>query len=226
MRNEVVVFNSLFTLNDPFEGIGQIIYNEAQSNNDFWEAVESNTITDRKNELISNYRIFCTTEHYDNSLMWAHYANKHTGFCVGYKKEDIQNISTEFQKVTYSAQPPNIKTKSLLFTKSKEWEYENEWRATYKLTESDITHLNSSADNHDDKTKLRVPHIIPGTNRLEVLESEIRIMKRCRPQVVYLGLRIGLGDKKQITDICRKLKIPIYQMHQAHNSFSLATQLI
>lgn len=223
--NELVVYNSLFTFNDPFEGIGQIVY-KGQFDYDLRKAVEMNLVTDKKNQLISNYRIFCITEHYNNPLMWAHYAAKHTGFCVGYKKGDVEKISTTLQKVTYSAQPPSIKSKSVLFTKSKEWEYENEWRAIYKLTENDITHLEVNTGNHDYKTKLRVPYIIPGTNDAEILESEIRIMRRCSPQVVYLGLRIGMANQKRITDICKKLGIPVYQMQQSHNSFSLTAQLV
>ena len=229
LRNSVVVYNSLFTFNDPFEGIGQIIYNREQPDNEFWEAVESNIITDRKNELILNYRIFCTTEHYDNALMWAHYADKHTGFCVGYKKEDIENISTKLHRVTYTSQPYNLKMKSdesILFIKSNEWEYENEWRAIYKLSEGDITHLDPNVGNPDYKNKLYIPHINRETHKPEMLTSEIRIMKYCPPQVVYLGLRAGLGDKDQITDICRNLNIPIFQMSQVHNSFSLIAQSI
>ena len=229
LQNGIVVYNSLYTFNDPFEGIGQIISNGNQSNYNLWEAVESNRITDIKNELISNYRIFCSTEQYDNALMWAHYGNKHTGFCVGYKKEDIENISTKLQKVTYSSHPYNIKTEStesILFIKSKEWDYENEWRAVYKLTERDITHLDSNVDNSDYQNKLHIPHIIQETNEPEIIESDIRIMKKCPPQVVYMGLRIGLGDKCQITDICRNLNIPIYQIGQVHNSFSLIAQTI
>lgn len=229
LYKSVVVYNSLFMFNDPFEGIGRVIYNEDQSNNDFWEAVESNIVFNKKNELISNYRIFCCTEHYDNALMWAHYANSHTGFCVGYKKEDIENISTKLQKVTYSSQPHDIEARSdesILFIKSNEWEYENEWRGIYKLVDGDITHLDSNVGNSDYKNKLHIPHIDHETNKPEILESEIRIMKNCPPQIVYLGLRIGLGDKEQIIDICRNLNIPTYQMKQIHNSCYLKAESI
>lgn len=48
LYKSVVVYNSLFTFNDPFEGIGRVIYNEDQPNNDFWEAVESNIVLNKK----------------------------------------------------------------------------------------------------------------------------------------------------------------------------------
>lgn len=48
LYKSVVVYNSLFMFNDPFEGIGRVIYNEDQSNNDFWEAVESNIVFNKK----------------------------------------------------------------------------------------------------------------------------------------------------------------------------------
>ena len=81
---------------------------------------------------------------------------------------------------------------SILFIKSNEWEYENEWRAIYKLSEGDITHLDPNVGNPDYKNKLHIPHINRETHKPEMLESEIRIMKYCPPQVVYLGLRAGL----------------------------------
>ena len=84
LQNKVVVYNSLFAFNDPFEGIGRYLYDESRLIGDLGEAIELNIIMDRKNDLISNYRIFCVTECYNNALMWAHYANRHTGFCVGY----------------------------------------------------------------------------------------------------------------------------------------------
>ena len=101
-------------------------------------------------------------------------------FCVGYKKEDIENISTKLQKVTYSSQPYDIEAmsdESILFIKSNEWEYENEWRGIYKLVDGDITHLDPNVGNSDYKNKLHIPHIDHETNKPEILESEIRIRK-------------------------------------------------
>ncbi|PMN66099.1 DUF2971 domain-containing protein [Enterovibrio norvegicus] len=99
--------------------------------------------------------IFCVTPHKDNLLMWSHYANSHDGICIGL---DIKRpFDAEFgigYEVEYQNSYPEIcllqrdlqmasvssgvellteREKDELatlqfFTKSKEWEYENEVR--------------------------------------------------------------------------------------------------
>jgi len=78
---------------------------------------------------------------WDNLLMWSHYADKHQGFCIGYKEEKIRK-SGLFGRgglVKYSSVYPQIKpdpTKRNLMdeiflktnTKAKQWSYEKEYR--------------------------------------------------------------------------------------------------
>lgn len=72
-----------------------------------------------------------------NILMWSHYANCHTGFCVGLDTKFIfRNFQTTVQQVSYSDEIPKIDLFEdmivffikLLSTKSKLWDYENEYR--------------------------------------------------------------------------------------------------
>ena len=69
-------------------------------------------------------------------LMWAHYANSHTGFCVEY---EIEEISSPFYEVNYTSRLPSPSINELLFcpaesfiriltTKALEWSYEKEIR--------------------------------------------------------------------------------------------------
>ncbi|WP_176217493.1 DUF2971 domain-containing protein [Chromobacterium violaceum] len=37
---------------------------------------------------------FCLTSNFDETLMWAHYAVNHTGFCVVFSKKALENISS------------------------------------------------------------------------------------------------------------------------------------
>lgn len=83
----------------------------------------------------------------DNLLLWAHYANKHTGFCVEFDAGHLQGITIhEFMKnrelaflfkVKYQKKFPKIvpckrneeeRMKLQFLVKSKEWKYEKEWR--------------------------------------------------------------------------------------------------
>ena len=81
--------------------------------------------------------ILSLTEHKDNLLMWAHYADSHRGFVLGL--DEGHNFFSEvnkFQrlyKVSYSDQIPSTKITELkdiqyLVNKGVDWAYENEWR--------------------------------------------------------------------------------------------------
>jgi hypothetical protein len=86
--------------------------------------------------------VLSLTEKRDNRLMWAHYAQNHKGFVIGFDSEDdyFHQQRSEFdefyhlRKVQYSENRPEIQLMSaedgteIFLTKSKEWEYEQEWR--------------------------------------------------------------------------------------------------
>jgi hypothetical protein len=82
--------------------------------------------------------IFCMSKKNDNILMWSHYADKHTGFCIGFKTDNI--LFSCIKRVDYDKELPCIKmyesdwkkaneliAKSLLI-KAEAWKYEKEWR--------------------------------------------------------------------------------------------------
>lgn len=96
-------------------------------------------------EAISNWRVGCLCENMNSMLMWSHYAQSHKGFCVEYDFEDVQNI----YPVLYSDKVPSLEyindkldeincgsmkrdfdliANIAIYIKSKEWEYEKEWR--------------------------------------------------------------------------------------------------
>ena len=84
--------------------------------------------------------ICCFSEVRDSILMWAHYANKHTGYCLEFDvKSDFFGLSTRAIKVDYAKLRPELNVlrwdnypegelaKSLLI-KADDWRYEQEWR--------------------------------------------------------------------------------------------------
>ncbi|SUW05057.1 DUF2971 domain-containing protein [Brachyspira pilosicoli] len=102
--------------------------------------------------LLEKIKVACLTTHNDNTLMWSHYADKHQGICIEY---DINNIYYKnniiLKKIDYNKKMKNfyflesrintlidiifidenrhIEYITDLFTvKSKEWEYEDEYR--------------------------------------------------------------------------------------------------
>jgi len=93
------------------------------------------------------------SEFSDNLLMWAHYAEMHKGIVIGFKTEFFSHL----HKVTYSAERVTIPFSfsvsdaqfqnaviALMTTKSRDWEYEHEWRSilsTRNLTKSNGMYL-------------------------------------------------------------------------------------
>lgn len=84
---------------------------------------------------LSEFRICCFSQLFDNILMWSHYADMHKGVCVGFDttKDELFNDSTI---ISYEDQVPiyNIITDTFedirraIYTKSIDWEYEKEIR--------------------------------------------------------------------------------------------------
>jgi len=96
---------------------------------------------------LNTARVFCLTTEYDNDVMWAHYAEQHTGVVFGFRH--IREHDTPFlaaRPVAYSVSPPVIGSgtdfllygdtddlrkrtlDAVCFTKSLRWQYEKEWR--------------------------------------------------------------------------------------------------
>jgi len=94
-----------------------------------------------------------------SSTMWAHYAQKHSGYCVGFDRNhrSLQYSHWKMQTgsmrdVKYIAERPvyNMKDQQpsldeILFRKSADWEYEKEFRIVYALKDCD-TNLPPPAD--------------------------------------------------------------------------------
>ena len=119
-------------LNDPFELLG-IDVNDKNLRQAF-----RNT----KEKLNRNTGLICFSKHWSNPVMWGHYAEKHTGICLGfdvpdhllepvlYKKQLLKiyvNSKTGFPKDSYEIMNKLIRTKFF------DWKYENEMRLFVKI---------------------------------------------------------------------------------------------
>lgn len=101
--------------------------------------------------------VFCGSSCYKNNLMWSHYADSHKGFCVEIMVDDkfrdaefshgmnyMNVIYGSYPSESYwnvfgsHAKPDNIARLITLFSyKSKDWEYESEWRIFVLLEEGE-----------------------------------------------------------------------------------------
>lgn len=90
--------------------------------------------------------VLCLTTKNDSIPMWSHYSNNHKGVVIGFDTADsCFQAGTGLMKVKYrtgrfQVDPRSTatwdaavkKTTQVIMTKSKDWEYENEYRICYK----------------------------------------------------------------------------------------------
>lgn len=151
--------------------------------------------------ILNTIRIACFSEVNDSILMWSHYANNHTGFCVEYDfnklnniklldnlypvfyKEFLFDVSDVFFKSYKGTEADELDIYASVLTKNKEWNYEREWR-----------YLSYGGD-----FILNVP----------------------RPESVYLGSRVSDENKNSIINLFNETNIPLFQMKPDNSEFKL-----
>jgi hypothetical protein len=97
-----------------------------------------------RNAIAGEYertRVCCFTSENDNPLFWSHYANSHKGYCVRFEvtnnpKSVIHNArkivySEDYPTITFPIMTKLVKALIPLFRKSKDWDYEGEYRSIF-----------------------------------------------------------------------------------------------
>lgn len=159
--------------------------------------------------------ILCLSEENDNLTMWAHYTDNHKGFAIGINpQKNITDPKTCFmkpRKVRYTCNRPHLtlfefgidkntrNTKwvnEFLYTKSKDWAYENEWRQVNFLERAD---------------------------KIENEEEKIHLFKYNRNSIeeIILGCKMLPEKRKIILELVKDWDIRIYQMKLNDNNYSL-----
>lgn len=90
-----------------------------------------------RDQALNDSGVSCFSEHNTEILMWSHYTNNHTGFCLEF--DTGHEPFSSARKVNYEDEFPTIESAmiinrdisqlwSLLLTKFTNWSYEKEWR--------------------------------------------------------------------------------------------------
>jgi hypothetical protein len=172
-----------------------------------------------------NYTVCCFSELRNNILMWSHYANKHKGICLGFKgieqageyyfdmEEGIDTSETTRAKlntVKYQKGKPNIinpvkninhTDESFYLTKSKSWQYENEYRILIKFNDF------RNPQNHSEKRTFKF--------KKEILSE------------VIFGINTDGSDMRKIYDLVNKyyikcgIDVKVYKAFKKKNSYEI-----
>lgn len=172
----------------------------------------SHIVKERDNALVREtsegfkqmFKICCFSENPKSILMWSHYANYHTGFCIGYDFHELGNDDVRTRSiypVVYSdemfdatgvfASPKNIENilylNQVALMKSTEWSYEKEWRLVFG-------HMLMQQE---------MPYRMP------------------KPKCVILGAKISSANEDTIRKICDRKNIEVLKLYMKHNQFLL-----
>lgn len=107
-----------------------------------------------RTDLLEHTGMLCLSGKQDNLLMWAHYADEHRGIVLEFDKshpfllnpilKENTDLLFALEKVKYNKNRPHIdsdayleKEKQIFLIKSKDWEYEDEYRMMLLLDELD-----------------------------------------------------------------------------------------
>ena len=167
-------------------------------------------VNDAFKKLKKEFMVACFSAVNDSILMWSHYAQNHTGFCIEYDFEKSP-LAKHLHPVQYSKQRKhisgvfanfdgNLANKAIYeatLYKSAEWKYEKEWRSVfYRET----------------------------INPLSFGKVGFQLKNYIRS--VYLGAK---AEEKYCTKICehyRGTDVKVYQMRMQADSYKLKPELI
>lgn len=145
------------------------------------------------------------SKRWDSILMWSHYSNCHTGFCVGFKTEKLihSGYFNNGLKVHYNQNYPKVnpfdtdleKIVHVFYNKSKDWEYEQEYRMT-KLF-----------GYHSDEAEFE---------KQKLYHFDDNFVSE-----VVIGLRTTDRSKEEILQICKEKNISLYQIEDVPYKFKL-----
>lgn len=173
---------------------------KGQLTEEFKEKVREtlNKLFDLRIKVMQNERgVSCFTEKFDDPLMWAHYAERHRGFCLEFNT-DFDPFLHKLRQVNYSKVVPYISPVSLvcwsdkdqlefllamITTKADCWSYEREWR---------LFHMEG------DKAYGYDAHCLTG---------------------VYFGVNMDAERKESIAKILSGSETKLYEVHRFESEF-------
>jgi hypothetical protein len=151
--------------------------------------------------------VLALSARWNSILMWGHYGNCHTGFCVGFNEEFLRN-SALFGKggmVHYSNSYPELKPNPV---KTQEWAME----VSFKKTHSKAKDWSYEEEYRLSSTKY--PERFSNEDRIITLPDNYYAE-------IILGLKISEDHKKEIMKIGAEKKLPIYQISQIPFEFKM-----
>lgn len=187
--------------------------------------IESRKECSERIENIRNmqFKISCFSEFkseeelLENTTMWSHYAENHSGFCIKYSLEfnaleNKESVLCGLFPITYTSKVPKISPKSLMNLKYKKGKLELD-KSILKTTLKTLT-TKSIFWNYEKEWRV----IISEQNSETILNSTISFLA---VDTIYLGCKIEANLRKSLIEFAEEKNIKIYQTYQSNEKFTL-----
>jgi hypothetical protein len=165
-------------------------------------------------DKVPRMRMLCVTEEHDNLLMWAHYAQNHTGAVLKFRvMPEEDNALCAAQPVIYHPDVPSPFSEEHLL---------NAILGTEKLTLDELCqhYARAKSDIWSYEKEWRLYDLAPTADPPLFDDSGL---KRDEVSAVYLGCRMDDADKSSIIDIVRRRhpKADVFQATKAVDAYAL-----
>lgn len=235
-KNRTIRFTNATKVNDPFDCHPSLIDHSSAADGaptKEWGDLMVETEFHNAEKLRDTTWICSLSKTYQSLLMWTHYAQNHTGVCVGLNIEKVlkntpplfcmpalEPLVWDVQYEDIIQRPSNIDPwQYQLSTKGKDWEYEQEVRLIAE-------HATRQYLAYTDELSLReqngeLIHEKEFPRDMPVREGECF-------DTLFLGFKIDGEKKNQIIQTARELNpnIKLYQMTVDENAFRLKAEEI
>lgn len=175
-------------LNDPFELLGVDV-----SDKRYRPAFRKT-----RGDINRDKGLICFSKSWRNPLLWGHYAQKHTGICLGFDVPDHLLVSVIYAKrllkmaidpKTKRPKPTEDDIDKLLRTKFFDWKYEDEMRCFVRLNHE--TEVESGRHFYSFSEHLELREVVLGLQCELPIQGVRRIVADCKPSVKVLKARIS-----------------------------------
>jgi hypothetical protein len=141
--------------------------------------------------------VICFSADWINPVIWAHYADKHRGICLGFEipHRMCKHLKYESVRLPFPTLPLTLKhAEDMLFTKFTSWEYEQEVRSWTKLDE-----IEDGIYYKDFGNTLRLAEVVVGARSTVPRAAVVRAL-RSTEDVKLIKARAGFKKFEIVID--------------------------
>jgi hypothetical protein len=173
-------------LNDPFEFLG------IELSSKHLRFAMNKT----KEELAKTKGLLCFNKKWNDPLHWAHYADSHKGICMGFEipRDKLAKVNYVKNRIRCGNSIDVNLMEKCLFTKFKQWEYEQEYRFYIKL---------------DKETEEKGLYFFDFEKNMQLS----KVIVGCRSELTRKDISTALGDLAS--------KVEVFKARPAFKTFSV-----